>query len=240
MNTVKFATGNIPPNYANSPITPTVYSRNFLEGARNLAFKLTGVFEGGNPGSYQTKNSGIVSYGKHQATLASGSLHKVIDLYTQTSNSEQSKKLAAYLTKTETKDKTLRNDAEFKELLIGAAKDALMGQAQDKVFSENYWLPVVKIGKELGIQSEIGLAVLYDTNIQGGLKSVLERTYKEIGSQAVDEKEFLNVFLLQRNEYLKSVAANKRKNGDAVTAKMLENSARTRIPSLQAEVKKYL
>jgi hypothetical protein len=52
---------------------------------QDIVFDITGHFEGGKPDSLQTVDAGIISYGMHQATLASGSLYNVLKRYTELS-----------------------------------------------------------------------------------------------------------------------------------------------------------
>src|SRR5215207_5631585 len=51
------------------------------ERIRKAAFNVTAGFEGGGYASYQNFDAGIVSYGRFQFTLASGSLFSVLDRY---------------------------------------------------------------------------------------------------------------------------------------------------------------
>ena len=84
-----------------------------LNESYRIASDITGVFEGGKPSSLQTKDAGIISYGKHQATLASGSLYSVLKVYTDLSKGNTVTKIANYLPQVQKKDAQLRKDAEF-------------------------------------------------------------------------------------------------------------------------------
>jgi hypothetical protein len=206
--------------------------RSFLERAKNLAFEITGKFEGGKANSLQLKDSGYISYGKHQATLMSGTLYKLIDYYSNISKTSVSREISNYLPRLENKDKTLRDDSKFVDLLMQASSDPLMNTAQNKIFSENFWIPAAKLAKASGIKSELGYAIFYDTNIHGGLSPIIERTWAKFNS-APEEKEFLSKFLESRKEYLITTAASKRKKGDYISAKYLENAAKNRIGYLE-------
>ena len=210
------------------------------EDAKMIAFKITGAFEGGKVNSVQMKDSGVISYGKHQATLSSGSLYRIIELYTRLSFSKVAKGLQNYLSRLQSKDPSLKSDNHFIDLLLQASNDPLMEKAQDKIFTDFYWKPVIKTASELGIKSGIGMAILYDTNVQGGFNLILDRTETSTRLKYVTEKQFLSLFLENRRKYLYSIAAVKRQNGDATTAKLLENSAKNRVGKLFVMLNAYL
>lgn len=203
----------------------------YLEEARIYAFTLTSSFEGGSPSSLQTKDAGIISYGKHQATLKSGALYQVIDKYTTISDAEPARMLTSYLSRIEERDESLRNDQRFLTLLKRAGSDPLMATAQDVVFSELYWKKSVETAITIGVKSKFGFAVIYDTHVQGGLDTVLTRTLKE-APHLLSEREFLRLFLRERQGYLLEIAAKKRSSGDHHTASMLQNSAKNRVGQL--------
>lgn len=208
------------------------YSAAFLENARQLAFNITGKFEGGKANSLQLKDAGIISYGKHQATLKSGALYDVIEQYRKLSYQSTGLEFTPYMTAIKAADSRLRDDPKFIDLLLRAALDPQMSKAQDIVFTDSYWKPVVRKAEELGLKSEIGLAILYDTNIQGGLASVLSRT-ESLNRQCSGERQFLDSFLTQRSKYLNEIARKKRAGGDEFTARVLERDAVQRIAKLR-------
>ena len=237
MDAITLSNTGLSRNY--SKIDYDRFTAGFLQNAKKFAFELTGHFEGGKPGSLQIKDAGIISYGKHQATLASGALYEVIRTYSELSSSKISVLLRPYLKKLQNKQISLRQDRQFINLLIKAAQDPLMKKAQDAVFHKKYWRPVVEIAREVGINSEIGLAVLYDTNIQGGLKQILDRTLKDTKNLLISERDFLNIFLNERRKYLLNVAAAKRRSRDAITAQALERDAKLRIGKLKTIVDEF-
>ncbi len=52
-----------------------------LDNIKRAAFNITAAFEGGGYSSYQNYDKGVVSYGRFQFTLASGSLFTVLEQY---------------------------------------------------------------------------------------------------------------------------------------------------------------
>jgi Glycosyl hydrolase family 46 len=207
-----------------------------LGEAKEFSFALTGLFEGGKTDSLQTKDSGIVSYGKFQATLASGSLEKVLREYLVNSNTSTAHELRSFLPSVKARDISLRSNNAFLSLLKDAAKEHTMENAQNVVFSKDYWEPAAKIASQLGLQSKIAYAIFFDTKIQGGLEKILRNTTNKIGSRSITEKDFLNELLNERTIYLKNIAIAKRANGDKQTAKLLESSIMHRISKLKRMV----
>lgn len=204
-----------------------------LEKARRFSFEVTSKFEGGKVDSLQTKDSGIISYGKHQATLKSGALHKLLEDFVKSSNSGTANEMKKYLLSTERADKNLRNNQEFLNLLKSAAKLPEMEVAQDRVFIKNYWEPTVQLAEKIGVSSKEGLAILYDTKVQGGLETILNRTQRKLKKNALNERQFFSRFLDERKNYIMEVSKTKRQSGDTESANMLKNSAVSRISELK-------
>lgn len=214
------------PAPANEP--PNSYHR--------IASDITGIFEGGKAGTLQTYDSGIISYGKHQATLAGGALQKVLERYLELSESSTAQKIAGYMERVRKREESLRNDQPFLDLLKAAAKESAMDQAQEDVFSANYWAPAVKSAESLSVSSALGHAIIYDTMIQGGHAAVAESTAQRLKGKEYSEQEYLQIYLEERKARLLRIAESKRKKGDEATAKALESSADYRISALKALV----
>ncbi len=196
---------------------------------KDIIFDITGKFEGGKADSLQTNDDGIISYGIHQATLGSGSLNDVLKRYTELSQTLTSKQIATYLTRVKSKDSTLKSDTAFLKLLKDAASESDMEQAQNEVFSQKYYEPAMKDAATDEVNSALGMAIYYDTEIHGGLDTVRKATKEHFSQGTHTEKEWLSVFLDERRIYLLAVAESKRKKvSDPTaerTAKMLETSA---------------
>ena len=101
---------------------------NWQNTFHRIAGDITGAFEGGKPGTLNLYDLGIISYGKHQATLASGTLYPILKRYIELSSSETAKKMSAYLERVEQRDVTLREDKDFIQLLKDAAKEPEMNR----------------------------------------------------------------------------------------------------------------
>jgi hypothetical protein len=217
--------------------TPTPTPASFSpEEWRSAIWDITSVFESGRPGgradAYQNSDSGIVSYGKHQATLQSGNLERVLTAYFQRSSSPACHSLQQeYAARVKNKEESLRHDARFKELLLAAAGEEAMRQAQDAHFEQNFYQPTTTRARELGVKTPLGLACLYDARVQGGqggLNRILELVAQKLGSpgpsDSVDEPTWIRAFLDEREAWLGRVADNKEQEGKLQDAGFLRTS----------------
>lgn len=200
---------------------------------RSTIWAITSIFESGrpegNPAAYQTYDAGIISYGKHQATLSSGTLNRVLQAYYRLSDSAARQALKEeYGDRVARMDQNLRNDGRIKQLLLEAANELAMSQAQDEVFDQSYYQPAIAAAKEYNVKSPLGLAALYDTQIQGGLYIILPRVTArlggKIGQAGISEKQWLAAFLDLREERLYRLADQFEAKGDTGTAKALRVS----------------
>jgi hypothetical protein len=187
---------------------------------RPAIFAITSVFESGKPGgrpdAYQNADAGIVSYGKHQATLQSGNLERVLNVYFRRSDSAASQSLRQeYTGRVQRKEESLRHDARFKQLLLEAAHEPAMSKAQGEIFEQNFYRPTIAEARRLGVKTPLGLACLYDTRIQGGLQQVTGAVSQKLGVTAVgqngpagvvDEQTWLRTFLDEREAWLNRLA----------------------------------
>jgi hypothetical protein len=197
---------------------------------RDGVWRVTSVFESGSPEgrpeAFQTFDSGIVSYGRHQATLASGHLEHVLRLYWENSDTPLARALQGeYEGRVRNKDEGLRDDARFRDLLLAAATDPKMVAAQDQVFDTNFYRPAVDVWQSQGLKSPLALACLYDTRIQGGLGDVIRKT-QELGLPAeVGEAAWLAHFLDEREKRLYRLADSAEARGESNMAVALRNSS---------------
>ncbi len=204
---------------------------------RETIWAITSIFESGrpagNPAAYQTADSGIISYGKHQATLAAGSLNRVVQAYFRRSSSPTSQALQQeYAARIAQKDATLRQDARLRDLLVQAASEPAMSEAQDEVFEQNFYQPAITQAQNYRLQTTLGLACLYDTQVQGGLSILLPRVTAVLGGKigdngtagSIDEVIWIRTFLQLREERLLKLADQAAARGDQINAKALRIS----------------
>jgi chitosanase len=103
-----------------------------------------------------------------------------------------------------------------------------MSEAQDDVFDKSFYQPAIAAAQEYNVGSPLGLAALYDTQIQGGLYIVLprvtERLGGKIGQNGITETQWIAAFLDLREERLYRLADQFDAKGDAGTANALRIS----------------
>lgn len=206
---------------------------------RKIIWDITGIFEsgkpGGNPAAYQNKDSGIVSYGAHQVTLSSGNLGRVLAIFFQKSTSAASQALQQeYFGRVQDKNahEGLRNDGRFRDLLIQAANEPAMVEAQDDIFGEGFYNPAIAEAEKLGIRTPLGVGCIYDTRIQhgaGGSTFLFGLTKDKLGGRAIGdagltEAQWLATFLDEREALLNRLADKSERNGDAASGRFLRAS----------------
>ncbi len=204
---------------------------------RDTIWAITSIFESGRPegraDAYQTQDAGIISYGKHQATLGSGTLNQVMKAYFQRSSSPTSQKLKQeYAERIRAGDKNLRDDAELRRLLLEAAREPAMEEAQDAIFDQNFYQPAINRAKTTHVSTPLGLACLYDTKIQGGMDIVLKEVTNKLGGTIgetgpngpIDEETWIRVFLDLREARLHRLADRYEAEGNEINAKWLRTS----------------
>lgn len=205
--------------------TPTVP----LERVRAAAFNITSAFEGGGYGTYQTYDSGIISYGRFQFTLSAGSFITVLNRFFERSQNPVGPRIQAYMPRITAKDEGLRKDPELKALCVEAAKDPIMQAIQNEVATEGFWQPVIDLSiKPRNIQTPLGYALLFDMSIQHGRFNFLVPKAEEVlrvppksvlGSNGTTEQIFIAKVAQLRQENLYALAdklklPGMRKRGD--------------------------
>ena len=120
-----------------------VDSSDQINRIKSASFAVTAAFEGNGHDAYNNYDNGIVSYGLLQFTLASGSLFSVVDRYLASSTSSTANSLRAYSDRIRDRLEELREDGDLKNLLLAAAQEEEMREAQDYVATVNYWDKVV-------------------------------------------------------------------------------------------------
>lgn len=156
---------------------------NAVDRVRKAAFNITAGFEGGGYATYQNHDAGVISYGRFQFTLASGSLFSVVDRYLQRANGATADGLRAYAGRIQARDNTLRPDAALRALLVAAAAEPVMQTVQDEVATEVYWNRVQDLSiKPRAIVSPLGQALLFDMAINHGVfHDMLGKAEQELG-----------------------------------------------------------
>lgn len=141
--TTEPATVAAPPSDNEAAILQYGNANEQVDRIKKASYAITAAFEGTGYKSYNNYDAGIVSYGLIQFTLAAGSLITVIQYYIDRSQSDVANQLRTMFQRIQSRDPNLRNDTKFRDLLLAAADEQEMRDAQDYVASINYWDKVV-------------------------------------------------------------------------------------------------
>lgn len=137
---------------------------------RTVAFNIAARFEGGSYQTFQNYDEGIISYGRFQFSLASGALGHIIDRFLAQSSSETADALHDYEARIARHDESLRQDRQFRELLVAAAREPEMRRAQNDVATELFWEPIKQIAiLPRNLQTPLAWALLFDIGVNFGV-----------------------------------------------------------------------
>lgn len=188
-----------------------------LDRVRRAAFNITAAFEGGGYASYQTFDSGIVSYGRFQFTLAAGSFQTVITRYLDRASGPTVDGLRGFLARIQSKDEGLRKDDTLKSLCKAAAAETIMQQIQDEVATEVYWGATIELSiAPRGFQTALAYALIFDMAINHGrFNHLLPKAEQElgvpnkskVGENGVTEQQFIIKLAQVRKDNLYALAA---------------------------------
>lgn len=176
------------------------------EEQEQTAKAIVSVFETGLPrGDYSAVavlpgDKGGISYGTHQATLASGSLHKLIKAYCSTPGVRYGSALSGYLRLLRARWRGLNDDAPFRRLLRQAATDPLMQLCQDRFFDDRYWAPAQAEAEAAGWETPLGASIVYDGYIHGSWAAMRDRATRR--ESKANEKDWMRAYVLVRRQWL--------------------------------------
>ncbi len=178
---------------------------------KKAAQAIVNIFETGTPyGDYSrvtllAGDTGHLTYGRSQTTLASGNLYLLIRAYCRNENSEFGEELSGYLERLENRDFSLDNNTNFKRLLRDAGHDPVMKETQDEFFDRVYWNPAVRSAINSGIRSELGTSVVYDSFVHGSWLRIKKRTDEKFGSATdIGEHNWIAKYIAERYDWLKN------------------------------------
>ncbi len=148
-------------------------------------------------------DSGHLTYGRAQTTLASGNLYLLIKAYCQAPGAELASELMCYLGPLEARDVNLDHDMRLRALLRDAGHDPVMQEVQDGFFDRVYWRPAERAAAALGAEQALGCAVVYDSFIHGSWQRMRDRTVERHGRLAdMGEKGWIENYVAVRREWL--------------------------------------
>jgi chitosanase len=145
-------------------------------------------------------DTGHLSYGRSQTTLGSGNLFKLLDRYCSQPGAKYAQDIEPYLPKFSALDFSLDSDENVKALLQSAGKeDPVMQSTQDLFFDQTYFAPACNAAETFGVTLPLGIAVVYDSHIQGGWKIVSEGVGK-VNDRG--EKDWIQLYIETRRAWL--------------------------------------
>jgi len=176
---------------------------------RKAAQSIVNIFETGRPrGDYGQVtllpgDSGHLTYGRSQTTLASGNLYLLIKAYCEAEDAGFAAMLSGYLERLADRDLTLDNDMEFRRLLRDAGEDPVMYDVQDQFFDRVYWDPSVASATAIGLGTALGTGVVYDSRVHGSWGRIRNRTNERYGSVSdVGEETWITNYVQERRDWL--------------------------------------
>ena len=176
---------------------------------KKAAQAIVNIFETGSPhGDYGKVtllpgDTGHLTYGRSQTTLASGNLYLLIKAYCNTPDAEYASELSGFLSRLEAADLTLDHDFRFRQLLRMAGDDPVMQKVQDGFFDRVYWNPAFSTASSCGIKCELGVSVVYDSFIHGSWHHVKRLTDQEAGPiEEIGETNWVAEYVLTRRNWL--------------------------------------
>ena len=176
---------------------------------KKAAQSIVNILETGRPrGDYGrvtllSGDSGHLTYGRSQTTLASGNLYLLIKAYCETAGAEFAIMLSKYLERLADRDTTLDNGTLFHHLLRDAGSDAVMHDVQDKFFDRVYWMPSVQDANAMSISTALGIGVVYDSHVHGSWRRLRNRTNSTHDSvNVIGEKAWIQSYVQERRDWL--------------------------------------
>lgn len=187
---------------------------------------IVNTFETGTPGGDYSRvtllsgDSGHLTYGRSQTTLASGSLARLVRSYCATRDGSIADELRQYLPRLEACDTSLDTDTRLGSLLHDAGADPVMRRIQDEFFDRAYWDPALRAAESLGIETALGTAVIYDSFIHGAWARMRDATLARTGlpsaalakeglpsasqnvTAGIGEREWIRQYIHVRREWL--------------------------------------
>ena len=147
-------------------------------------------------------DTGQLTYGRSQTTLASGNLALLITSYCEATGAENAAALSPYLPALTAKDPSLNQDMTFRGLLHTAGADPVMQSCQDAFFDQGYWDPAVTSAQSLGLDLGLSVAVVYDSKVHGSWNAIRDRTLATNPNPSADQKTWIAAYVANRRDWM--------------------------------------
>jgi chitosanase len=170
---------------------------------------IVNIFETGSiRGNYSdvtlmSGDTGQLTYGRSQTTLASGNLFLLIQDYAGNSAGAYCTSFQPYLGKLQTCDASLNGDMQFRGLLKDAGEDPVMQECQDAFFDRVYWDPAMRSADAIGVKTALGAAIVYDSTVHGSWPKIRDRVRHKYGElAAIGEDTWIAHYVDERRDWL--------------------------------------
>jgi chitosanase len=176
---------------------------------KKTAQAIVNIFETGSAqGDYGNvtliaHDTGHLTYGRSQTTLASGNLYLLIKAYCGAAGAQFAAKLNPYLPQLAACDTTLDTDLTLRGILREAGGDAVMHDTQDQFFDRIYWAPSVQDAANIGVSTALGVNVVYDGHVHGAWATIRNITNAGHGqATAIGEQAWISAYVNERRDWL--------------------------------------
>jgi chitosanase len=188
------------PAAAAAPLTPTQV---------RTAQALVNLFETGSVrGDYGQVtvlpgDTGHLTFGRSQTTLASGNLALLIEQYTGNAGAQLGARLRAWLPRLRARDLALDDDLVLHNLLRATADDPVMRETQDAFFDATYWQPAMRRAMRHGLTLPLSVAVVYDSTVHGSWDRLRRQVDEQLGPPAqAGQTRWVQAYLDAREGWL--------------------------------------
>lgn len=147
-------------------------------------------------------DSGQLTYGRSQTTLASGNLYLLVKDYCAATGAALATSLSPYLAALEKCDPALNQDGAFRALLHTAGSDPVMRSCQDAFFDRVYWSPAVDYASAQSLDLPLSVCVVYDSVVHGSWRAMRDRTLAKMPDPAADQKGWVAAYVATRRDWL--------------------------------------
>lgn len=175
---------------------------------KRTAQAIVNIFETGRPaGDYGSVtvlkgDTGHLTYGRSQTTLASGNLALLLHAY-RAAGGRLANAIKPFLPAFDRRDIKLDNDEKVKSVLRQAGDDPVMKRIQDEFFDRIYWTTAIKSADNIGVTKPLSVTVIYDSKIHGSYDMIKNLTDNKYGwTQDVGEEEWIKSYVSVRRDWL--------------------------------------
>jgi len=148
-------------------------------------------------------DSGHLTYGRSQTTLASGNLSLLIKSYCDAAEAQFAAAFGPFLQRLTDCDTSLDTDIAFRSLLRESGDDPVMHHVQDQFFDRVYWNPSLQDAANQGVSTALGTDVVYDSHIHGSWGKMRSRTNDRHGmANKIGERQWISAYLTERKDWL--------------------------------------